>query len=130
MAQGAGKPDDTLSQLVEQLKRDALAWVSAERALLRAQVTSRVRLVEFAALMAIGALVAAIAAIVALTNVLVASLTPSIGPVGAGLLTALVLLAIAVGLLAWVRSLLHALTLRGRTTETAKVLWSALNEQN
>ena len=130
MAQGAGKPDDTLSQLVEQLKRDALAWVSAERALLRAQVTSRVRLVELAALMAIGALVAAIAAIVALTNVLVASLTPSMGPVGAGLLTALVLLGIAVGLLAWVRSLLHALALRGRTTETAKVIWSALNEQN
>ena len=130
MAQSGGKPDDTLSQLIEQLKRDALAWASAERALFRARMNSRVRLVELAALMAIGALVAAIAAIVALTNVLVASLTPSMGPVAAGLLTGLVLLGITVGLLIWIRSLLRALALRGRTTETAKVIWSALNEQN
>ncbi|WP_119390996.1 phage holin family protein [Taklimakanibacter lacteus] len=130
MAHTEGKPDTTLSELLDQLKSDGRAWASAERRLFRAKVSSRVRRVEVAALMAVGALMAAIAASVTLANVLVASLTPSLGPVMAGLAIGFMLIVIAGGLIAWIRTILHTAVLKGRTQDTARTIWSALNEPN
>lgn len=130
MVRNDGKPDETLSRLFEQLKSDGLTWASAEQALFQARVDTRVRRVELAALLMVGALMAAIAAAVTLATVLVASLTPSIGPVLAGLVVGLALILLAGGLIAWARSLLHKAVLKGRTQKTAKIMWSALNEPN
>ena len=130
MARNDGKPDETLSRLFDQLKSDGLAWAKSEQALFQARVGSRVRRMELAALLAVGVLMAAIAASVTLANVLVASLAPFLGPVLAGLVIGLALVIVAVGLIAWIRSLLHKAVLKGRTENTAKVIWSALNEPN
>lgn len=131
MAEADGKPgDDTLSAAFEQLKRDGAAWAAAEQKLLQARVRSGVRRVELAVLLAIGSLMATVAATITLANVLVDMLTPSLGPVLAGLLVALALFIAGALLIVWVKSLLHAGMIRGRTLNGAKVIWNAFNEPN
>ena len=131
MAKTDGKPAaDTLGGMFDQLKRDGLAWASAEQALLQARVSSGMKRVELAAIVAIGALMVTIAGTIVLANVLVQSLSPSLGPVMAGLVVGIALLLLGAGLIVRVKSLLRPAELKGRTQNTAKVIWSALNEPN
>jgi hypothetical protein len=131
MAQEDGKPgDETLSAAFEQVKRDGAAWASVERELLEARVKNGVRRMELAALLAIGALMAAVAATITLANMLVSMLTPSLGPALAGLLVAVALFIAGALLIIWVKSLLHPKMISGRTLNSAKVIWSALNESH
>jgi len=131
MAKTDGKPgDEALSHMFEELKRDGVAWVSAEQALLQARVHSGARRVGLAALLTIGALMVAIAGTLTLVNVLVQSLSPLLGPVVAGLIVGIGLLLAGAALIAWVKSLLRPAALKGRTQSTAKIIWSALNEPN
>ena len=70
MAKTDGKPAaDTLGGMFDQLKRDGLAWASAEQALLQARVSSGVKRVELAAIVAIGALMVTVAGTIVLANV-------------------------------------------------------------
>jgi hypothetical protein len=131
MAQEDGKPgDETLSAAFEQVKRDGVAWASVERELLEARVKNGVRRMELAALLAIGALMAAVAATITLANMLVSMLTPSLGPALAGLLVAVALFIAGALLIIWAKSLLHPKMISGRTLNSAKVIWSALNESH
>jgi hypothetical protein len=131
MAQEDGKPgDETLSAAFEQVKRDGVAWASVERELLEARVKNGVRRMELAALLAIGALMAAVAATITLANMLVSMLTPSLGPALAGLLVAVALFIAGALLIIWVKSLLHPKMISGRKLNSAKVIWSALNESH
>jgi hypothetical protein len=131
MAQEDGKPgDETLSAAFEQVKRDGAAWASVERELLEARVKNGVRRMELAALLAIGALMAAVAATITLANMLVSMLTPSLGPALAGLLVAVALFIAGALLIIWAKSLLHPKMISGRTLNSAKVIWSALNESH
>jgi hypothetical protein len=129
MAKDDGKPgDETLTTAFEQLKRDGAAWFSAEQKLLQARFKNGVRRAELAALLAIGALMAALGATITLANMLVAMLTPSLGPVLAGLVVAIALFVTGALLILWVKVLLHPTDLGGRVRSNAKVIWSALNE--
>lgn len=131
MATDDGKPgNETLNAAFEQVKRDGAAWISAEQKLLQARVHHGVRRVEFAALLAIGALMATVAATITLANMLVHMLTPSFGPVLASFLVAVALLVAGALLIAWVKTLLHPKELSGRAMSHAKAIWSALNEPN
>lgn len=131
MAKTDGKPAaQSLGDMFDQLKRDGLAWASAERALLQARVNSGVKRVELAAVVAMGALMVTIAGSITLADVLVQSLSPSLGPVMAGLVVGIALLLLGAGLIVWVKSLLRPAELKGRTQSTAKIIWSALDEPN
>ncbi|MGE0240815.1 MAG: hypothetical protein AB7F09_15735 [Parvibaculaceae bacterium] len=131
MAEADGKPgDETLSAAFEQLKRDGAAWAAAEQELLQARFQHAVRRMELAALLTIGALMAVVAATITLANMLVNMLTPSLGPVLAGLLVAIALFLAGALLIIWVKSLLRARMISGRTLNGAKVIWSALNESH
>ena len=103
---------------------------SSDLALLQARVSSGMKRVELAAIVAIGALMVTIAGTIVLANVLVQSLSPSLGPVMAGLVVGIALLLLGAGLIVRVKSLLRPAELKGRTQNTAKVIWSALNEPN
>lgn len=131
MAKTDGKPAaQSLGDMFDQLKRDGLAWASAEQALLQARVNSGVKRVELAAVVAMGALMVTIAGSITLADVLVQSLSPSLGPVMAGLVVGIALLLLGAGLIVWVKSLLRPAELKGRTQSTAKIIWSALDEPN
>ena len=131
MAQDEGKPgDETLSAAFEQLKSDGASWISAEQKLLRARFRDGVRRVELAAILAAGALIAALVATFALANMLILLLTPSVGPVLASLLVAVILFIAGALLIIWVKSLLSPKHLGERAKTHAKVIWSALNEPN
>ena len=131
MAQDEGKPgDETLSAAFEQLKSDGASWISAEQKLLQARFRNGVRRVELAAILAVGALIAALVATFALANMLILLLTPSVGPVLASLLVAVVLFIAGALLIIWVKSLLSPKHLGERAKTHAKVIWSALNEPN
>ena len=122
--------DETLSAAFEQLKRDGASWFSAEQKLAQARFQDGMRRVEVAAILAIGALIAALIATVALANMLILLLTPSVGPLFASLLVAVVLFIAAALLVIWAKSLLRPKQLGERAKAHAKVIWSALNEPN
>ena len=129
MAKTEGRPPtQSLGDMFEELKRDGLAWAAAERALLTARVNSGVKRVELAAILVIGALIVIIAGTITLVIVLVQGLSPSLGPIVAGLNVGLALLLAGALLIAWVRSLLRPTELKGRTLSTAKIIWSAFDE--
>jgi hypothetical protein len=131
MAQDDGKPgDETLSAAFEQLKHDGASWISAEQKLLQARFRHGKRRVELAAILAAGALIAALVATVALANMLIFLLTPSVGPILASLLVAVVLFIAGALLIVWIKSLLSPTRLGERAKTHAKVIWSALNEPN
>jgi hypothetical protein len=131
MAKTDGKPAvESLGGMFDQLKRDGLAWATAERALLQARLNSGVKRVEFAVVIAMGALMVVIAGTIVLANVVVAALSPALGPIMAGLVVGIALLLLGAVLMAWVKSLLRPAELKGRTQSTAKIMWSALNEPN
>jgi hypothetical protein len=124
-----GRPAaQSLGDMFEELKRDGLAWAAAERDLLKARVDSGVKRVELAASLVIGALIVTIAGTITLANVVVESLSPSLGPIAAGLIVGLALLLSGALLIVWVRSLLRPTELKGRTLSSAKIIWSALDE--
>ena len=131
MAEEEGKPGaETLSEAFDQFKRDGAAWVSAEQELLQARATQTVRRMALAALLAGGALLAGLTATITLADMFVNLLTPSLGPVLAGLLVTIAMFAIGAVLVIWVKSLLPTKLINGRTLNGAKVIWSALNEPN
>ena len=131
MADEQVKPgDETLSAAFEQLTRDGAAWASAEKELLQANVKEVVWRVELAAILIVGAVLVTFAATVTFANMLVTLLAPALGEVLAGLAVALVLFIAAGLLIFWVKSLLPAGKLGGRTLTGAKVIWSALNESH
>lgn len=131
MVKPDGKPtEETLSGMVDQLKRDALSWATAEQALLSARVKSGMKRLELAAILMIAVLMLAIAGSVTLANVLVLSLSGSLGPTMAGLVVSIALLLAGLALIFWIRSLLRPGEFKGRAQSAAKVIWSALNEPN
>jgi hypothetical protein len=131
MAKASGRPDDeSLSRAVEQLKRDGLAWATAEQDLLRARVKSTVKRVELAAFMTIAALMVTIAGTIVLANTVVQGLAASLGPIRAGVVVGVVLLLVGALLIVWVKSLLRQGDPGGRAQSTVKVIWNALNEPN
>ncbi len=131
MVKPDGKPtEETLSGMVDQLKRDALSWATAEQALLSARVKSGMKRLELAAILMIAVLMLAIAGSVTLANVLVLSLSGSLGPTMAGLVVSIALLLAGLALIFWIRSLLRPGEFKGRAQSAAKVIWSALNESN
>jgi len=127
MAKTDGPRAQSLGDRFEDLKRDGLAWASAERTLLRARLNSGAKRVGLAAILAVSALMVTIAGTIVLADVLVQSLSPALGPIMAGLTVGLALLLIGALLIAWVRSLLRPAELKGRTLSTAKIIWSALD---
>jgi hypothetical protein len=131
MAMTDEKPGaQSLGDIFDQLKRDGVAWASAEQALLEARVNSGVKRVELAAIITIVALIVTIAGAITLADVVVQSLSPALGPVASGLLVAIALLLLGAALIAWVKSLLRPAGPKGRTLSTAKIIWSALDEPN
>lgn len=131
MAMTDEKPGaQSLGDIFDQLKRDGVAWASAEQALLKARVNSGVKRVELAAVITIVALIVTIAGATTLADVVVQSLSPALGPVASGLLVAVALLLLGGALIAWVKSLLRPAGLKGRALSTAKIIWSALDEPN
>ena len=129
MAKTDGGPaPQPLGDVFEDLKRDGLAWAAAERALLKARVNLGAKRAGLAAALAIGAVMAAIAGTITLANVLVQSLSLSLGPIAAGLIVGLALLLAGALLIAWVRSLLRPGDLTARALGTAKIIWNALDE--
>jgi len=127
MAKTDGPRAQSLGDMFEDLKRDGLAWASAERTLLRARLNSGAKRVGLAAILAVSALMVTITGTIVLADVLVQSLSPALGPIMAGLTVGLALLLIGALLIAWVRSLLRPAELKGRTLSTAKIIWSALD---
>jgi hypothetical protein len=131
MAMTDEKPGaQSLGDIFDELKRDGVAWASAEQALLEARVNSGVKRVELAAIITIVALIVTIAGAITLADVVVQSLSPALGPVASGLLVAVALLLLGGALIAWVKSLLRPAGLKGRTLSMAKIIWSALDEPN
>jgi len=131
MAMTDEKPGaQSLGDIFDQLKRDGVAWASAEQALLVARVNSGVKRVELAAILTIVALIVTIAGATTLADVVVQSLSPALGPVASGLLVAVALLLLGGALIAWIKSLLRPAGLKGRALSTAKIIWSALDEPN
>lgn len=131
MAKAGGRSDDeSLSRAVEQLKRDGLAWATAEQDLLRARLKSTVKRVELAAVMTVAALMVTIAGTVTLANAAVQSLAASLGPLVAGVVVGVALLLVGALLIVWVKALLRPAGPKGRAQSTVKVIWSALNEPN
>lgn len=131
MAKSDGKPvDDSLAGSFEELKRDFMAWFTAEGALLRARVSSSMRRMVLAAGLIVFALMAAFVALTVLAEALVEFLAPSLGPVTAGLVVGLGLLLAGLILVAVARSLLlKPDPLRGRLRSNAKLIWSRFNDQ-
>lgn len=131
MAKTDGKPiDDSLAGSFDALKRDLMAWIAAERALLHARMTSSARRVACAAAMIAIALMATFVALTVLANVLVQALADSLGPLTAGLVVGLGLLLLGIILAIAARSLLvSADPLSGRLRSNAKFIWSQFNDQ-
>ncbi len=131
MPRPGDRPDDeSLRRAVEQLKRDGLAWASAEQDLLRARMKSTIIRVELAALMIVTALMVTIAGVITLANVLVERLAVSLGAIAAGVIVGLALIIAGALLIAGVKSLLRPADPTGRAQSTVKVIWKALNEPN
>lgn len=126
----ANKPsDDSLAGSFDEVKRDFTAWFTAERALLRASVSSSARRMAIAAIMAFVAVMAVFVALVVLANVLVQALAMSFGPITAGLIVGIGLLLAAVVLILVVRALvLKPDPLRGRLRSSARFIWRQLHD--
>lgn len=131
MARSGGRPnEETLTRAVEQLKRDGLAWATAEQDLLSARVKSTVKRVELAALMCVAALLVAIAGTIILATAAVQSLAASLGVITAGLVVGIALLLAGALLIVGAAALLRRTSSTGRARGAAKVLWSAMNDPN
>lgn len=126
----ANKPsDDSLAGSFDELKRDFTAWFAAERALLRASVSSSARRMAIAAIMACIAVMVVFVALVVLANVLVQALAMSFGPITSGLMVGVGLLVVALILIVVVRALvLKPDPLRGRLRSSARFIWSQLHD--
>lgn len=131
MAKSDGKPmDDSLAGSFDELKRDFMAWFSAEEALLRARVNSSVRRMVLATALIVCALMATFVALTVLADALVAYLAISLGAIAAALVVGLGLLIAALVLMAIARSLLFKPDpLRGRLRSNARFIWSRFNDQ-
>ncbi|QIG51531.1 hypothetical protein G5V57_29755 [Nordella sp. HKS 07] len=130
MAKSDSKPvDDSLAGSFEELKRDFMAWFTAEGALLRARVSSSMRRMILAAGLIVIALMSIFVALTVLAETLVDYLAFSLGPITAGFVVGLALLLAGLVLLAVARFLLlKPDPLRGRLRSNAKLIWNRFND--
>jgi hypothetical protein len=100
------KPSDPpLGELFADLADHFKAWVAAELAVIKAQVENNTRKLVTAVVLLVLAAVIALAGIVVLAHTLVFVLAPYFGAPLAGLVIGIALIALAVGLLLYARSL-------------------------
>lgn len=130
MAETDGKPmDDSLAGSFDTLKRDFAAWFMAERALLRARMSSSARRMVLAAALACVGIMIMFVALIVLADVLVQLLLASFGPITAGLLVGLGLMLAAILLIAGAVMLLRKPDpLSGQLRSSAKFIWSRFHD--
>src|SRR5262245_32390791 len=97
--------DQPLGELFAELADDFRAWVTAELAVIRAQVENNTRKLVTAGVLLVLAAVIALAGIVVLAHTLVFVLAPYFGAPLAGFVIGLALIILAIGCLFYARSL-------------------------
>jgi len=97
--------DQPLGELFAELADDFRAWITAELAVIKAQVENNTRQLVTAVMLLVLAAVIALAGIVVLAHTLVFVLAPYFGAPLAGFLIGLALVFLAIGFLFYARSL-------------------------
>jgi len=96
--------EQPLGDLLVELAHDGKSWITAEIAVIKAQIENNTRKLLTAIILLLVAAVIALAGIVVLAHTLVFVLAPATGPALAGLLVGGFLIILAVGFILYARS--------------------------
>jgi len=96
--------EQSLGDLLVELAHDGKSWVTAEIAVVKAQIENNTRKLLTAIILLLVAAVIALAGIVVLAHTLVFVLAPATGPALAGLLVGGFLIILAIGFILYARS--------------------------